>query len=85
MGKLLCEQNLRDVWCRNESIRAEICQILQTHTRVSYSSIDIFFLGIFITVFIIIFKWTFKLSTYLNLLLFNRDGLFNYLAIFINI
>ena len=44
MGKLLCEKNLRDVWCRNESVRAEIGQILQTHThtRVSYSSIDTF-------------------------------------------
>ena len=31
MGKLLCENNLRDVWCRNESVRAEIGQILQTH------------------------------------------------------
>ena len=41
MGKLLCEKNLRDVWCRNESVRAEICPILQTHTRVSYNSIDI--------------------------------------------
>ena len=42
MGKLLCEKNLRDVWCRNESVRAEIGPILQTHThtRVSYSSID---------------------------------------------
>ena len=48
MGKLLCEQNLRDVWCRNESVRAEIGPILQTHThtRVSYSSIDMYvFLG----------------------------------------
>ena len=42
MGKLLCEKNLRDVWCRNESVRAEIGPILQTHTdtRVSYNSID---------------------------------------------
>ena len=31
MGKLLCEKNLRDVWCRNEIVRAEIGQILQTH------------------------------------------------------
>ena len=31
MGKLLCEKNLRDVWCRNESVRAEIGQILHTH------------------------------------------------------
>ena len=44
MGKLLCEKNLRDVWCRNEIVRAEIGQIVHTHThthtRVSYSSID---------------------------------------------
>ena len=33
MGKLLCEKNLRDVWCRNESVRAEIGPILQTHTH----------------------------------------------------
>ena len=33
MGKLLCEKNVRDVWCRNESVRAEIGQILHTHTH----------------------------------------------------
>ena len=33
MGKLLCEKNLRDVWCRNESVRAEIGQILHIHTH----------------------------------------------------
>ena len=33
MGKLLCEKFLRDVWCRNESVRAEIGQILHTHTH----------------------------------------------------
>ena len=33
MGKLLCEKNLRDVWCRNESVRAEIGAILHTHTH----------------------------------------------------
>ena len=33
MGKLVCEKNLRDVWCRNESVRAEIGPILQTHTH----------------------------------------------------
>ena len=31
MGKLLCEKNLRDVWCRNEGVRAEIGQMLHTH------------------------------------------------------
>ena len=44
MGKLLCEKNVRDVWCRNESVRAEIGQILHTHrhtdTRGNLSSID---------------------------------------------
>ena len=37
MGKLLCEKNLRNVWCRNESVRAEIGQKLVkfcTHTQV---------------------------------------------------
>ena len=28
---LLCEQNFRDVWSRNEIVRAEIGQILMTH------------------------------------------------------
>ena len=44
MEKLLCEKNLRDVWCRNESVRAEIGQILHTHThtdtRGNLTSID---------------------------------------------
>ena len=38
MGKLLCGKNLRDVWCRNESVRAEIGQKLVkfcTHTQVT--------------------------------------------------
>ena len=33
MGILLCEQNFRDVWIRNKSVRAEIGQILRTHTH----------------------------------------------------
>ena len=33
MGMLLCEQNFRDVWIRNESVRAEIGQILHTDTH----------------------------------------------------
>ena len=33
MGILLCEQNFRDVWIRNESVRAEIGQILHTDTH----------------------------------------------------
>ena len=38
MGILLCEQNFRDVWRRNKSVRAEIGKILRTHTRGSISS-----------------------------------------------
>ena len=33
MGILLCEQNFRDVWIRNKSVRAEIGQLLRTHTH----------------------------------------------------
>ena len=44
-----------------------------------------YILAIFINLFQHFFKWTFKLSTYLNLLLFSRDGLFNYLAILVNV
>ena len=33
MGILLCEPNFRDVWIRNKSVRAEIGQILRTHTQ----------------------------------------------------
>ena len=33
MGILLCELNFRDVWIRNESVRAEIGQILHTGTH----------------------------------------------------
>ena len=33
MGILLCEQNFRDVWIRNKSVRAEIGHILRTHTQ----------------------------------------------------
>ena len=33
MGILLCKQNFRDVWIRNESVRAEIGQILHTDTH----------------------------------------------------
>ena len=33
MGILLCEQNFRNVWIQNESVRAEIGQILHTDTH----------------------------------------------------
>ena len=39
MGKLLCEKNLRDVWCGNESVRAEIGQILHTHTHTNAAKV----------------------------------------------
>ena len=35
MGILLCEQNFRDVWRRNKSVRAEIGQIFRTHTHAA--------------------------------------------------
>ena len=35
MGILLCEQNFRNVWIRNESVRAEIGQILHTDTHTT--------------------------------------------------
>ena len=35
MGILLCEHNFRDVWIRNKSVRAEIGQILRTHTHTT--------------------------------------------------
>ena len=33
MGILLCEQHFQDVWIRNESVQAEIGQILHTDTH----------------------------------------------------
>ena len=33
MGILLWEQNFRDVWRRNKSVRAEIGKILRAHTH----------------------------------------------------
>ena len=41
MGILLCEQNFRDVWRRNKSIRAEIGQILHTHTHAAKLVVEI--------------------------------------------
>ena len=35
MGILLCEQNFREVWRRNENVRAEFCQMLRTHTHAA--------------------------------------------------
>ena len=41
MGILLCEQNFRDVWRRNKSVRAEIGQILHTHTHAAKLLVEI--------------------------------------------
>ena len=39
-----CEQNFRDVWSRNESVRAEIGQIVHTntHTHAAKLVVEIF-------------------------------------------
>ena len=41
MGILLCEQNFRDVWRRNKSVRAEIGQMLRTHTHAAKLVVEI--------------------------------------------
>ena len=41
MGILLCAQNFRDVWSRNESVRAEIGQILHTDTHAAKLAVRI--------------------------------------------
>ena len=43
MGILLCEQNFRDVWRRNKSVRAEIGQILRTHTHAAKLVVEIYY------------------------------------------
>ena len=56
MGKLLCEKNLRDVWCRNGSVRAEIGQILQTHRHTHVSKLVVEITYIFIACHNIMFN-----------------------------
>ena len=46
---LLCEQNFRDVWSRNESVRAEIGQILHTHTHAAKLVVEILVIEVVIT------------------------------------
>ena len=53
MGILLCEQNFRDVWRRNKSVRAEIGQILRTHTHAAKLVVEIIIL--FSIIIIILF------------------------------
>ena len=38
---LLCENKFRDVWSRNESVRAEIGQILRAHTHAAKLVVEI--------------------------------------------
>ena len=38
---LLCGKKNRDVWSQNESVRAEIGQILRTHTRAAKLVVEI--------------------------------------------
>ena len=45
MGILLCEQNFRDVWIRNKIVRAEIGQILRTHTHTTAAKLVVRILG----------------------------------------
>ena len=47
MGILLCEQNFRDVWIRNKSVRAEIGQILHTHTHTTAAKLVVRMIAIF--------------------------------------
>ena len=49
MGILLCEQNFRDVWRRNKSVRAEIGKILRTHTKFVVRMYFIFIIFFFFT------------------------------------
>ena len=56
MGILLCEQNFREVWRRNENVRAEIGQILHKHTRGSISSKDIYIIIIIIIIIMLYFR-----------------------------
>ena len=42
MGIWLCEQNFRDVWRRNKSVRAENGQILRTHTHAAKLVVEIY-------------------------------------------
>ena len=42
MGILLCEQNFRDVWRRKKSVRAEIGQIVRTHTHAAQLVVEIY-------------------------------------------
>ena len=54
MGKLLCEKKLRDVWCRNESVRAEIGQILHTHTHTHAAKLVVEIRYILIIIYILL-------------------------------
>ena len=47
---LLSEQNFRDVWSRNESVRAEIGQILHTHTHTHAAKLVVVITTFYLTI-----------------------------------
>ena len=49
---LLCEQNFRDVWSRNESVRAEIGQILRAHTHTHAAKLVVEVLRILLSILV---------------------------------
>ena len=64
MGILLCEQNFRDVWRRNKSVRAEIGKILRTHkhTHAAQLVVRIEFINIKVACMLAIFKVLMQVS-----------------------
>ena len=78
MGILLCEQNFRDVWRRNKSVRAEIGQILRTHTHTHAAKLVVeicmcfWFVPVynFIHVYIFCYIHIFTSSIFTNFLIF---------------
>ena len=56
MGILLCEQNVRHVWIRNKSVRAEIGQILHTHTHTTAAKLVVRMCGVSVLSLMVIFS-----------------------------
>ena len=57
MGILLCEQNFREVWIRNKSVRAEIGHILRTHTHTHAAKLVVEIIIAVIIVMIFLRSW----------------------------
>ena len=49
MGILVCEQNFRDVWRRNKSVRGEIGKILRTHKHTHAAKLVVRIIEIYAT------------------------------------